>query len=100
MALIRVTAEELKNRAELLNQENSGLKTKVEEFEAASQSLAAQWEGEARDAFVNAYTQDKAQMDNFVRVIDEFYQALLRVYQNYSDAETKNIDTATTRNYG
>ena len=99
MALIRVTAEELKNRAEMLNQQNTGLKAKVEEFEAASQALAAQWEGEARDAFVNAYTQDKSQMDNFIRVLDEFYQALLRVCQNYSDAETKNIETATTRNY-
>ena len=99
MALIRVTAEELKNRAEMLNQANAGLKAKVGEFEAASQALAAQWEGEARDAFVNAYTQDKAQMDNFSTVIDDFYQKLLYIAQNYDAAERKNVDIATTRNY-
>lgn len=99
MALIRVTAEELKNRAEMLNQQNTGLKAKVEEFEAASQALVAQWEGEARDAFVNAYTQDKAQMDNFSTVIQDFYQKLLYMAQNYDAAERKNVDIATTRNY-
>ena len=99
MALIRVTAEELKNRAEMLNQANAGLKAKVGEFEAASQALAAQWEGEARDAFVNAYTQDKTQMDNFSTVIDDFYQKLLYIAQNYDAAERKNVDIATTRNY-
>lgn len=99
MALIRVTAEELKNRAEMLNQANTGLKAKVSEFEAASQALAGQWEGEARDAFVNAYTQDKTQMDNFSTVIDDFYQKLLYIAQNYDAAERKNVDIATTRNY-
>ena len=100
MGLIRVSPLELRQRANMLAEANHSVRAKVDEFELSCHALAGQWEGEARDAFVNAYTQDKAQMDNFVRVIDEFYQALLRVYQNYSDAETKNIDTATTRNYG
>lgn len=100
MALIRVTAEELKNRAEQLNEANAGLKAKIEEFEAASQALAGQWEGEARDAFVSACTQDKAQMDNFSTVITDFYQKLVYMAQNYDAAERKNVDIATTRNYG
>ncbi|MCR4813250.1 MAG: WXG100 family type VII secretion target [Lachnospiraceae bacterium] len=100
MALIRVTAEELKNRAEMLNEANANLKAKIQEFEAASQALAAQWEGEAKDAFVNAYTQDKAQMDNFSNVITDYYQKLSYIAQNYDAAERKNTDIATTRNYG
>ncbi len=99
MALIRVSAEELKARAEALNEANQGLKAKVQEFESSAQTLAGQWEGEARDAFVNAYTQDKTQMDNFITVIQDFYQKLIYMAQNYDAAERKNVDIATTRNY-
>ena len=99
MALIRVSANELKARAEQLNQENANLKAKIEEFDAAAQALAAQWEGEARDAFVNACNMDKTQMDNFSQVIAQFYQALLDIAQKYEEAEERNLNIATTRSY-
>lgn len=99
MALIRVSATELKNRAEQLNQANSNLKAKVEEFESAAQALANQWQGEARDAFVAAYSQDKVQMNNFINVINEYYQKLIATADLYDRAEQKNVDIATTRNY-
>ena len=100
MALIRVSANELRARAEQLNEMNNTLKAKIEEFSASSDALAAQWEGEARDAFANACTQDKAQMDNFVQVIQQFYQALIAMAQAYENAESKNLEIASTRTYG
>ena len=100
MATIRVSANELKARAEQLNEMNNSLKAKVEEFDSSAQSLAGQWEGEARDAFLNAANQDKAQMENFIQVINEFYQKLLYMAQNYEATERKNVDIAITRTYG
>ena len=100
MALIRVSANELRARAEQLNEMNNTLKAKIEEFSASSDALAAQWEGEARDAFANACTQDKAQMDNFVQVIQQFYQALIAMAQAYENAESKNLEIASNRTYG
>ena len=100
MALIRVSANELRARAEQLNEMNNSLKAKVEEFSASADSLAAQWEGEARDAFANACAQDKAQMENFIQVIQQFYQALIAMAQAYENAESKNLEIASNRTYG
>ncbi len=99
MATIRVSANELRVRAEQLHSENASLSSKIEEFEAAAQALAAQWEGEARDAFVNACNMDKEQMDNFSAVIEAFYQALLEIAKKYEEAEDANLNIATSRSY-
>ncbi len=99
MAIIRVSANELKARAEQLYMENESLKSKTAEFEAAAQALAAQWEGEARDAFINACNMDKEQMDNFTAVIENFYQALLYIVKQYEEVEEQNLNIATTRSY-
>lgn len=100
MPMIRVTANELRARAEQLNQMNASLKAKVEEFDSCVQALAAQWEGEARDAFFAAANADKEKMENFIAVINEFYQRLLYMAQNYEATERKNTEIATTRTYG
>ena len=100
MATIRVSANELKVRAEQLNEMNNSLKAKVEEFDSCVQALAAQWEGEARDAFFAAATADKEKMENFISVIDSFYNVLLQMVQSYEQAESKNLEIANTRTYG
>ena len=100
MATIRVSANELKARAEQLNEMNQSLKAKVDEFESAVQALAGQWEGEAKEAFLAAAKQDLEQMLNFIQVILEFYQKLLYMAQNYEATERKNLEIATTRSYG
>ena len=99
MGLIRVSPLELRQRANMLAEANHSVRAKVDEFELSCHALAGQWEGEARDAFVNAYTQDKAQMENFIRVMDGYYQALLSVAENYEKAECRNAGIATNRSY-
>ena len=99
MATIRVSANELKARAEQLNEMNQSLKAKVEEFENAVQALAAQWEGEAKDAFLAAAKQDLEQMLNFIQLIEAFIQALLEMARKYEEAERRNTEIAATRNY-
>lgn len=100
MALIRVTPAELRQKAEMLNEMNTGVKMRIAEFDSACQALAAQWEGEARDAFVNAYTQDKQQMEYFVKVMDSYYQTLIQIADNYDNAEMRNAGIANRRTYG
>ena len=65
MALIRVTANEIKAKASGLRDLNNQFKTQVTNLENYEQSLASMWEGQAKDAFHNAFNNDKAQMDNF-----------------------------------
>ncbi len=99
MSQIKVSASELKIRAERLNEMNATLKTKVDEFQSSANALAVQWEGEARNAFVDACNQDQEQMNNFIQVIQAFYQSLLTMAQKYEEAEIKNVEIANTRTY-
>ncbi len=99
MATIRVSANELRVRAEQLHEENADLKNKIDEFNEVADALAAQWEGEARDAFINACNMDRSQMDNFSAVIDAFYQTLLDMAKKYEEAEDVNVNIATSRAY-
>lgn len=99
MGLIRVSVAELRQRAEMINEANNSVKAKVADFDSSCQALAAQWEGEARDAFVNAYTQDLEQMNNFISVMDGYYHALMTVADNYEKAEARNTGIANSRTY-
>lgn len=99
MGVIRVSANELKAKANDLTTLNASLKTNVNDLEATEQNLASMWEGEARDAFHQAFNNDKIQMTNFTTLIDKFVQSLLAIAAKYEQAENVNIATATTRNY-
>ncbi|MBP5280932.1 MAG: WXG100 family type VII secretion target [Lachnospiraceae bacterium] len=99
MGVIRVSANELKAKANDLTTLNASLKTNVNDLEATEQNLASMWEGEARDAFHQAFNNDKIQMTNFTTLIDKFVQSLLAIAAKYEQAENVNIATASTRNY-
>ena len=99
MGVIRVSANELKAKANDLTTLNASLKTNVNDLEATEQNLASMWEGEARDAFHQAFNNDKIQMTNFTTLIDKFVQSLLAIAAKYEQAENVNIAIASTRNY-
>lgn len=99
MGLIRVTSAELKSKAESLTALNSTFKTNVSELETAEQNLNSMWEGEARDAFHQAFNNDKVQMNNFSMLIEKYVAALLNIAAKYEQAENVNVGTASTRNY-
>lgn len=99
MGLIRVTATELKSKAETLTTLNNTLKTNVSELEATEQNLNSMWEGEAKDAFHQAFHNDKVQMNNFSMLIEKYVASLLTIAAKYEQAENVNVGTATTRNY-
>jgi uncharacterized protein YukE len=57
------------------------------------------WEGDANTAFHQAFSKDKVQMDNFYNAIENYVNVLLEMVSNYENAEARNTETATQRNY-
>lgn len=99
MALMRVTAAQLKAKAEELTNLNNSLKTNVSELESCEQNLASMWEGQAKDAFHQAFSNDKIQMTNFSTLIEKYVATLLTIATKYEQTERINTETAATRKY-
>lgn len=99
MALIRVSTSELKAKAEELKNLNFQFKSSVSELESVENNLSGMWEGEARDAFHNAFNNDKVQMNNFYNAIEVYVQRLEEAAAKYAQAEAANAELAGTRSY-
>ena len=99
MAAFQVTASELKTRAGELRDLNSQFKTQVSNLESQEQSLSSMWEGEANKAFHTAFSNDKAQMENFYNLIEQYVASLENIASQYELAEARNASTASTRSY-
>lgn len=99
MATFRVTTNELKAKAEALRALNAQFKNEVGNLEALEGALSGMWEGEARDAFHNAFSSDKIQMDNFYNAIETYVMRLEAAAAKYAQAEAANVEIANTRNY-
>lgn len=99
MSTFSVTASQLKAKAEELKNLNESFKRNVTELEGCEQTLMGQWDGQAKEAFHQAFNNDKIQMTNFSTLIDKYVCTLLAIAAKYMQAETENIETATTRSY-
>lgn len=99
MSQFQVTAAQLKAKAEELRNLNATFKSTTGELEELEATLASQWEGEAKDAFHQAFSRDKIQMDNFYNAIEQYVNVLLNVASKYQNAENLNTQTATNRTY-
>lgn len=99
MALIQVTAAELRAKAGDLRNQNAQFKTQTTNLESQEQVLGSMWEGEAKMAFHTAFANDKTQMDNFYNLIEQYCQALENIATKYEIAECQNVQTASSRTY-
>ena len=99
MAEFQVTASTLKQKADELNTLNSNFSKKVEELMASEKSLSGMWEGQAKEAFENAFNTDIGKMGQFKSAVDEYYSRLLTIIMQYEQAESKNVSVGTTRSY-
>lgn len=99
MATFRVTTNELRTKAEELRNLNAQFKNEVGNMEALESALSGMWEGEARDAFHNAFISDKTQMDNFYNAIEVYVARLEAAAEKYAQAEAANVEIANSRNY-
>ncbi len=92
-----VTSQQLRDKAAELRNQNNNLKSQIENLRSQESSLNSMWEGEARQAFKNAFDQDIAKMLEFIKAIEAFIVALINIAEEYEKAENKNISTASTR---
>lgn len=99
MSFIQVTADELRNKASELSGLNSRFRTEIENLVSLKEGLNSMWEGEAKEAFNQAFSRDKGNMDNFRNAIDQYIQALLVIASRYDEAEKRNINTASRGSY-
>ena len=97
MAEFQVTASTLKQKAEELSTLNNNFAKKVEELMASEKSLSGMWEGQAKEAFENAFNTDAGKMNQFKAAVDEYYSRLLTIVSQYEQAESKNVSVGTTR---
>lgn len=99
MSDFTVSINDLKAKVDSLRQLNSQFKSQVGELEATEANLNGMWEGEAKNAFHNAFMSDKAQMDNFYNAVELYAQRLEAIAARYAQAEAANVDIASERTY-
>ncbi|HAL60542.1 MAG: WXG100 family type VII secretion target [Sarcina sp.] len=96
-ATFRVSTAQLIQQAQELQTLNERFKAEVTAMTEKEEALSSMWEGEARNAFHNAYATDAEKFANFYNGIVRFIQALSDVAQNYQKAEAQAAAIATTR---
>lgn len=99
MADFTVSVQDLKSKVDSLRQLNSQFKNQIEELAGTEANLNGMWEGEAREAFHNAFQSDKTQMDNFYSAIEMYAQRLEAIAARYAQAESTNVEIANERTY-
>lgn len=99
MSFFQVTPRELRNRAGRISELNSQFRAKETELAEQESALCGMWEGGAKDAFHQAFTRDRQQMDAFHQLISQYVQALLEIAARYEQAEARNREIASARNY-
>ena len=93
----RVTTATMRQKAQELHQMNSKLKSEISNLQSQESSLNAMWDGEANEAFHNAFHKDVVQMNNFYNAIEKYVSSLNEICQEYERAEKTNVATAQTR---
>lgn len=95
MADFKVTASQLNTQAESLQDLNGRFKSAIEQLVTSETSLKSMWEGEANDAF----TSDKAKMDEFYNLIITYIERLNSIATRYEQTERTNTEIASNRTY-
>ena len=82
-----VNPQELVKQAENLQQLNEKFRTEVQAMTEKEEALSGMWEGDARNAFHNAYVTDAEKFNNFYNGISLFVKALNDAAQKYAKSE-------------
>ncbi len=99
MSFFQVTSSELRRRAGQLSELNSQFQAKASLLGEQEGSLCSMWEGQAKDAFHQAFVHDRQQMEVFHHLISQYIQALLEIAVRYERAEARNREIAAARSY-
>ena len=99
MAEIKVTASQLNTKAEELEALNNQFKSTVNSLEETEAALAGMWDGEAKDAFHQAFNSDKTQMTNYYNAIAQYVNVMRQIAAKYAQAEATNVSIGSERKY-
>ncbi|MBQ4569190.1 MAG: WXG100 family type VII secretion target [Ruminococcus sp.] len=99
MAAFKVTTATLVAQANEITNLNGRFKTATESLVTAEMDLNSMWDGEANTAFHNAFLTDKAKMDEFYNLINEYVARLQMIATRYTQTEQTNVQIATNRTY-
>ena len=99
MAELSVIVAELKAKAEELNGLNQQFLSQTGTLEETEGALNGMWEGDAKNQFHTAFTNDITQMHNFYNAVAQYITVLNNAAAKYQQAETQNIEIAQTRRY-
>lgn len=94
MAEIKVTAAQLKAKAQELQQLNASFQSQVETLQNSESSVCSMWEGESKEAFHTAFTQSVEKLTSFKAVIEQYVTALNNIAADYEAAENQAIQIA------
>ena len=94
-----VTFSEMQSAIDELTTLNEQFGRKVSELESLQQELTASWDGQANDAFDQAFQTDKGKWTEFQTLVSQYVSGLQQIRQAYVTAEGVNTGTAQTRSY-
>ena len=101
MAEFNVTISDLLTKADTLEGlNNQRFEQELSGLEQLEGSLNGMWEGDARKAFHQAFTNDMGKMRNFQKAVTDYITVLRNTAAEYAKAESTNVDTANQRTYG
>ncbi len=99
MSQFKVTSSVLKTQSSELSDLNGRFKSAVEQLVTAEANLNSMWDGEANDAFHNAFMTDRGKMNEFYNLIVQYVEKLNSIATRYEQTEKTNTEIATNRSY-
>lgn len=99
MSAFSVNTATLKTKSGELNDLVTRYRVCVEQLVATEASLNSMWDGEANDAFHAAFVTDKAKMDQFANLINQYIDKLMSIAARYEQTEQVNTEIAANRTY-
>ena len=79
--------------------ECTGQKQKTGAYRKGAGTLSYVGEGQAKEAFHQAFIRDEQQMEAFYTLIARYVQTLLEIAARYEQAEARNAEIAGSRSY-
>ena len=95
--MFQVTPGTLRDKASELRTQNKNLRAQIDGLRSKESGLRGMWEGEAHEGFSREFTKDMTKLDQFCAAIDDYANKLETIAQEYEAAESKNVQTASTR---
>ena len=94
---IIVTTTTVTKKAEELKTLNNQFKKQLTQLKSTERTLNSMWEGEANNAFHQAFERDVLKMEKFYQTIENYVMKLKEIVKSYEKAEKVNLNTAQKR---